>query len=53
MQRDQPILEMFATQQHTLRLCGAHFMGCQQQRVAVRPVAISVWNKNTGAGYQN
>jgi hypothetical protein len=43
---------MTATYQHQLRRAGAHFMGCQQC-VALRPVAISVWNKKTGTGLQH
>jgi len=45
---------MTASYQHLQRRAGAHLMGRQQQRcmVATRPVVISVWNKNTGAGCQ-
>lgn len=46
---------MTASLKHQLCLAGARIMGCQQQQrhAATRPVVVSVWYKNTGAGNQN
>jgi hypothetical protein len=44
---------MTASAQHQLRRQAAQHMGCQQRCGAVQPVVISVWNKQTGTGYQN
>jgi hypothetical protein len=38
---------------HHVRAAGACFPQVQQRCVAMRPAAISVWNKKTGAGNQN
>jgi hypothetical protein len=43
---------MTALQHHVLA-AGACFTQGQQRCAAMRPVAISVWNKKTGAGNQN
>jgi len=49
-----PSDSMTSPVQHQHCRAGSHFMvGCQEQRgVAMRPVAISVWNKKTGTGFQ-
>jgi hypothetical protein len=44
---------MTASYQHHVRLAGTCFTQGQQRCAAMRPVTISVWNKKTGAGYQN
>jgi hypothetical protein len=39
--------------QHLVRAAGSCHAQVQQRCAAMRPVAISVWNKKTGAGNQN
>jgi hypothetical protein len=44
---------MTGSLQHHVRAAGSCFTQVQQRCAAMRPVAISVWNKKTGAGNQN
>jgi hypothetical protein len=44
---------MTAFYQHHLRRAGVCFQQSQTRCAMMRPVAVSVWNKDTGAGHQN
>lgn len=45
---------MTASIPHHVRRAGSRFtQGCQQRCAVMRSVVASVWNKKTGAGFQN